>query len=263
MSKSVTVQKVVTNEVVINSFDDHFSDLRDLLKLFSKHSKLVTSVFGHERTEILLTNALITLDKNIDKSMEILSGSDIFNDGWHKLCTISYYIDMAAHNNIEDEEIADRLLPVYGYDLEDIEKISNEEEREATLKEYVELKDIYTEIIRIGRTEGDDEEHMLKSMVEVLKPTLSREYLKNNDAVYKLDKLNDFEFECVESLSKQKEGILLILSILGHARDFRTDCDSEEFKKADKEAAEKRDAKFYQLRKEADELRLKLTNSSK
>ena len=30
----------------------------------------------------------------------------------------------------------------------------------------------------------------------------------------------------------------------------------------DKEAAEKRDAKFYQLRKEADELRLKLTNSS-
>ena len=169
---------------------------------------------------------------------------------------------MAIHNDIEDDEIADRLLPIFGYDLELIETISDEEEREATLNEYVELKELYTEIIRIGRTD-DDEDHMLKSMVEVLKPTLSREYLKDNDLVYKLDKLNDFEFKYAEAISKQKEGVMLLLSILGHTRDFRTDCDSEEFKKADKEAAEKRDAKFYQLRKEADELKFKLTNSSK
>lgn len=264
MSKSVAVQKVVTNEVVVNSFDDHFSDLKDLIKLLAKHAKLVSSIFGHERSEILFSNILTTIAENIDETMEFFSNSAIFNDGWYKLCTVSYYIDMAIHNNgIEDDEVADRLMLVFGYDLELIEKISDEKEREEELKEYVELKELYTEIIRIGRTEGDDEEHMLKSMVEVLKPTLSREYLKDNDLVYKLNKLNDFEFKCVEALSKQKEGVLLLLSILSDARRFRTDCDSEEFKKADKEAAEKRDAKFYQLRKEADELKFKLTNSSK
>ena len=256
------INNEVTNEVVVNTFDDHFSDLKDLIKLLAKHAKLVSSIFGHERSEILFSNILTTIAENINDTMEIFSNSVIFNDGWYKLCTVSYYIDMAISSSIDDDEVADRLMLVFGYDLELIEKISDEKEREEELKEYVELKELYTEIIRIGRTD-DDEDHMLKSMVEVLKPTLSREYLKDNDLVYKLDKLNDFEFKCVESLSKQKEGVMLLLSILGHARDFRTDCNSEEFKKADKEAAEKRDAKFYQLRKEADELRFKLTNSSK
>ena len=256
------INNEVTNEVVVNTFDDHFSDLKDLIKLLAKHAKLVSSIFGHERSEILFSNILTTIAENINDTMGIFSNSVIFNDGWYKLCTVSYYIDMAINSSIDDDEVADRLMLVFGYDLELIERIPDEEEREAELKNYIESKELCAKIIKIGRTE-EDEDHIVELIIEALKKPFAESYNTDNDLIFYLDKMNGFEFACLEKLSRQKEGVLLLLSILSDARRFRTDSEDEEFKKADKEAAEKRDAKFYQLRKEADELKFKLTNSSK
>ena len=77
------INNEVTNEVVVNTaFDYHFSNLENLLKLLTKHSKLVASIFGHERSEILFSNILTTIAENIDETMELFSNSAIFNNGW-------------------------------------------------------------------------------------------------------------------------------------------------------------------------------------
>ena len=248
-------------ESLVWSFEDFYMQPKQVLSVFTNNREIV-DIFDHERTSILLSNILETAGKNIDTVVDLLSKNKWAVEAWYNICTVSYYMKAALETGVSKKDIADRILELddtldmdYIYSFKDSDKDKFKE----LLEERSKYKKATIEIIDLASTYTDDDALLMHEMTSILKPVVVEKY-KDGEIAYAINALTDFEFKCLETLSKIPEGILVILSLFVNPERF--DKPIENDKKIEREkkhldisiknAKNKQYGKYYRLRFEAD-----------
>ena len=262
-SKKAEIKTVegLGEESLVWSFEDFYMQPKQVLSVFTNNREIV-DIFDHERTSILLSNILETVDKNIDTVVDLLSKNKWAVEAWYEICTVSYYMKAALETGVSKKDIADRILELddtldmdYIYSFKDSDKDKFKE----LLEERSKYEKVTIEIINLASVYTDDDALLMHEMTSILKPVVAEKY-KDGEIAYAINALTDFEFKCLETLSKIPEGILVILSLFVNPERF--DKPIENDKKIEREkkhldisiknAKNKEYGKYYRLRFEAD-----------
>ena len=262
-SKKAEIKTVegLGEESLVWSFEDFYMQPKQVLSAFVNNREIV-DIFDHERTSILLSNILETVDKNIDTVVDLLSKNKWAVEAWYEICTVSYYMKAALETGVSKKDIADRILELddtldmdYIYSFKDSDKDKFKE----LLEERSKYEKVTIEIINLASVYTDDDALLMHEMTSILKPVVAEKY-KDGEIAYAINALTDFEFKCLETLSKIPEGILVILSLFVNPERF--DKPIENDKKIEREkkhldisiknAKNKEYGKYYRLRFEAD-----------
>ena len=262
-SKKAEIKTVegLGEESLVWSFEDFYMQPKQVLSVFTNNREIV-DIFDHERTSILLSNILETAGKNIDTVVDLLSKNKWAVEAWYEICTVSYYMKAALETGVSKKDIADRILELddtldmdYIYSFKDSDKDKFKE----LLEERSKYEKVTIEIINLASVYTDDDALLMHEMTNILKPVVAEKY-KDGEIAYAINALTDFEFKCLETLSKIPEGILVILSLFVNPERF--DKPTENDKKIEhekkhldisiKNAKNKEYGKYYRLRFEAD-----------
>ena len=255
------VEDLSKESCLVWSFEDFYMQPKQVLSVFTNNREIV-DIFDHERTSILLSNILETVGKNIDTVIDLLSKNKWAIEVWYNICIVSYYMKAALETGVSKKDIADRILELddtldmdYIYSFKDSDKDKFKE----LLEERSKYKKATIEIINLASTYTDDDALLMHEMTSILKPVVAEKY-KDGEIAYAINALTDFEFKCLETLSKIPEGILVILSLFVNPERFDKPIENDEKIEREKKhldisiknAKNKQYGKYYRLRIEAD-----------